>query len=67
MPSDSEQKVKAGHYKCNCRTVVFFNASLIPQPWMRKKSHVPATLCNCGKVYFCYVDNKVYEAKRIKP
>ncbi len=38
---------------CGCGPLSLFCASLIPQAWM-KKSHLPATLCRCGKWYYSW-------------
>jgi hypothetical protein len=50
---------------CGCE-ISLFCASLIPQPWMRNKSHVPATLCRCGKRYWSWRDKKEFPARIAK-
>lgn len=48
---------------CSCGDVSLFSASLISQPWMQDKSHVPATVCRCGKSYHAWALNKSFVAK----
>lgn len=50
---------------CECKDVSLFCASLIPQDWMRKASHQPATLCRCGKSYYSWRAKEAFPAKEL--
>lgn len=45
---------------CQCAEVAFSAASLIPQPWMRSRKHIPATRCRCGKRYYSWSAEKEF-------
>lgn len=46
-----------------CGNVSLFCASLIPQPWMQSKDHLPATDCRCGKRYYSWSKNQSFDCK----
>lgn len=59
--------VEADEHQCE---IGLFPASMIPQPWMQKRRHSPATLCICRKKYYCwnlnkwFTVNKFFQAKK---
>lgn len=56
---------RRGIVPCNCGDVGMFSASLIPQPWMQDASHILSTNCRCGKYYYSFAKEQVFECKRI--
>lgn len=49
--------------QCKEHIVGLFSASLVSQPWMKHRSHIPATLCVCGRVYYSWSQRAWFSAE----
>ena len=47
---------------CQCE-VSLFCASLIDQPWLHSRKHLPATRCYCKRHYYSWSLEKVFVCK----